>query len=553
MRNRFSRRLLVPMVSVAVAAGLVVAVALSALGVSKLSRRDKARLDSLSMLWRQSDDLAARFKSRVDSQRMQISRDYGMSLADQYSAYKRLYKETHLFTLSCALEFSGRMVDIARVMGDKARLVEAKSCYGYSLARGGFFIEAMDTLATISVGDGAGVPDSVLAAYYINYGRVCHDLAAYDNSPEFSAKHRASGNGYLRKAMTHASDSSTVHYLKGKILLAQNRNREALVEYRKALSLCGPADSERRSMYLSTLAMLEGWLGNSRESLGYYMEAMNNDLVGCIMETNSPGNLAELLFDKFGDTNYSSLCLNVAMRCASFYGSRYRINLMGAYMPFILYQKQQLLESRRNILFVSSLLLSLLAVVLVFLLLANRRKSRLLETSGRQLREANDFLGTANQKLDEATRVKNKYLGHYMDKGSELVNQINDFALLAEQKLRLRQLKSLQELISNFQKSHDKKTERADFDATFISVFPTFVEEFNRLMTPAGVQECACGNTLTPILRIYALVRLGIDDSYKIAKVLSYTYNTVYNYRMRTRGKAKSPDTFEEDVMRLGI
>lgn len=527
--------------------------ALPAIGATKLSNRDKARLDSLLVLWRQSDTLAARFKSRVDSQRVQISKSYDLTLAEQYSAYRRLYNESHLFTLSCAFEFSRRMMDIAVRMGDKARLIEAKSCYGYSLARGGFFTEAMDTLATIDVGDGANVPDSVLATYYINYGRVYHDLAAYDNNPDFSAKYREMGNDYLRKAIPHAKDSSVIHYLKGKILLAGNHNEEARKEYQKALVQCSHADSERRSIYLSTLAMLDGWIGSYHESLDYYIEALGNDIASCIMETNSPGNLAELLFDKFGDTNYSSVCLNVAMYCASFYGSRYRINLMGEYMPFILHQKQQILESRRNILLVSSLLLSLFAVVLVFLLLANRRKSRLLETSGRQLREANDFLGTANKKLDEATRVKNKYLGHYMDKESELVNQINDFALLAEQKLRLKQLKSLQELINNFQKSHDKKTERADFDATFISVFPTFVEEFNKLMTPAGVQECANGNTLTPILRIFALVRLGIDDSYKIAKVLSYTYNTVYNYRMRTRGKAKSPDTFEEDVMRIGI
>lgn len=270
------------------------------------------------------------------------------------------------------------------------------------------------------------------------------------------------------------------------------------------------------------------------------------------METNSAGNLAELLFDKFDDTDYSSACLNIAMYCASFYGSRYRINLMATYMPLIMHQKQIVLESRRNILLVSSSLLLVLAAVLVSLLYKNRFKSRLLEESGRQLKEANNFLSTANKQLDEATRVKNKYLGHYMDKGSELVNQINDFALLAEQKLRLKQYRALQDLINDFQKAHDKKSERTDFDATFISVFPTFVEEFNNLMTPSGVQECN-DNTLTPILRIYALVRLGINDSYEIAKVLSYTYNTVYNYRMRTRGKAKSPDTFEKDVMGIGI
>lgn len=530
----------------------IMTVVMSTHNVSKLTSNDKKRLDTLVALWERNDTIVAKFKYRVDSLRMQISKNYDASLAEQYSAYKRLYNESHLFTLANSFEFSRQMMAIATKMNDEAKIIEAKSCYGYSLARGGFFTEAMDTLASIHISDEPAIPDSILATYYINYGRAYHDLAAYDNKPEFSDRYREIGNEYLRKAIPYTNDSSVVHYLKGKILLVENKHAEAREEYNKALSLCSPNDYERRSMYLSTLAMLNDWLGNHREGMGYYIEAMNNDMSSCIMETNSAGNLGELLFSSFEDTNYSSFCMNVATYCASFYGSRYRINLMGAYLPYIMHQKQMVLESRRNILLATSLLLFVLAAVLISLLHKNRFKSQLLEESGRQLKEANSFLSTANKQLDEATRVKNKYLGHYMDKGSELVNQINDFALLAEQKLRLKQFKSLQELISDFQKAHDKKSERTDFDTTFMSVFPTFVEEFNNLMTPSGVQECN-GSSLTPILRIYALVRLGINDSYEIAKVLSYTYNTVYNYRMRTRSKAKSPDTFEKDVMGIGI
>lgn len=552
MKYRFSKRFPLILVSIVVVAILIMTVVMSTHNASKLTSNDKERLDTLAVLWERNDTIVSKFKFRVDSMRMQISRDYDAPLAEQYAAYKRLYNETHLFTLANSFEFSRQMMAIAGKMKDESKMIEAKSCYGYSLARGGFFTEAMDTLASIHIADESAIPDSILSTYFINYGRVYHDLAAYDNKPEFSDKYREVGNQYLSRAIPYTSDPSVVHYLKGKILLVEDKHAEAREEYNKALSLCSPNDYERRSMYLSTLAMLNDWLGNHREGMKYYIEAMSNDMNNCIMETNSAGNLAELLFDKFDDTDYSSACLNIAMYCASFYGSRYRINLMATYMPLIMHQKQIVLESRRNILLVSSSLLLVLAAVLVSLLYKNRFKSRLLEESGRQLKEANNFLSTANKQLDEATRVKNKYLGHYMDKGSELVNQINDFALLAEQKLRLKQYRALQDLINDFQKAHDKKSERTDFDATFISVFPTFVEEFNNLMTPSGVQECN-DNTLTPILRIYALVRLGINDSYEIAKVLSYTYNTVYNYRMRTRGKAKSPDTFEKDVMGIGI
>ena len=72
-------------------------------------------------------------------------------------------------------------------------------------------------------------------------------------------------------------------------------------------------------------------------------------------------------------------------------------------------------------------------------------------------------------------------------------------------------------------------------------------------MTPEGRQEGKKPGSLTPALRIFALIRLGITDNNQIARVLDYSFNTVYNYRVRIRNKAKNPATFEQDVTALCI
>lgn len=140
-----------------------------------------------------------------------------------------------------------------------------------------------------------------------------------------------------------------------------------------------------------------------------------------------------------------------------------------------------------------------------------------------------------------------------MDKASEMTNQANDFALLALQKIKLKQYDAAAGLIEKFQHTRDKKQMMDDFDSTFISVFPTFVEGFNLLMTPEGHQEGKKPGALTPALRIFALIRLGITDNNQIARVLDYSFNTVYNYRVRIRNKAKNPASFEHDVTALCI
>ena len=57
---------------------------------------------------------------------------------------------------------------------------------------------------------------------------------------------------------------------------------------------------------------------------------------------------------------------------------------------------------------------------------------------------------------------------------------------------------------------------------------------------------------LTPELRIFALIKLGITDSSRIASLLHYSANTIYNYRAKTKKKARaSKDDFEDAVREI--
>lgn len=91
------------------------------------------------------------------------------------------------------------------------------------------------------------------------------------------------------------------------------------------------------------------------------------------------------------------------------------------------------------------------------------------------------------------------------------------------------------------------------FDTIFLNLYPSFVEEFNSLLTDEEKSEPKNGEKLNTELRIFALIRLGITDSVKIASFLRYSLSTIYNYRTRARNRAAVPRVeFEEMVMKIG-
>ena len=121
-----------------------------------------------------------------------------------------------------------------------------------------------------------------------------------------------------------------------------------------------------------------------------------------------------------------------------------------------------------------------------------------------------------------------------------------------EQKLRKAQYDQVQKAIRELQKNFSKKEQLDRFDELFMSMFPSFIVDFNALLLSEHRKQEG-ESLLTPSMRIFALIRLGITSNQQIARVLNYSYNTILNYRTRVRGMAIYPDTFEQDVLKIGL
>ena len=200
------------------------------------------------------------------------------------------------------------------------------------------------------------------------------------------------------------------------------------------------------------------------------------------------------------------------------------------------YQQQALKQQRRvsNLLIVIGSVCVLLLVLLFFI--------------GYQ----NVQLASVKQKLSDANLTKEGYMGVFIESYSNHLARMNSFRLKSVKILKTGNLPEIEAFVDRALNMTDDQEElHRKFDVAILSIFPTFIEEYNRLMK---VPEHNSGKgKLTIEQRIAAFIRLGIDESDKIALFLRYSIRTVYNYRSQMRTKAKDPKGFEKEITQIGL
>lgn len=157
--------------------------------------------------------------------------------------------------------------------------------------------------------------------------------------------------------------------------------------------------------------------------------------------------------------------------------------------------------------------------------------------------------------LDESNRVKEKYIGLFLRQCSSYIDRMDSMRVDTLSMLKAKRYADLLQTVKNHNFRDRERDELLEiFDSTFIGLFPTFVDEFNMLLRPDCRIVPDDMSRLTTGIRIFALIRLGIDDSSKIAEFLHFSVNTIYNYRAKIKnGAAVSRDEFEDYVRAIGL
>lgn len=227
--------------------------------------------------------------------------------------------------------------------------------------------------------------------------------------------------------------------------------------------------------------------------------------------------------------------------------------------------QEQKMQQRVSIEIISLLVLFLLALAAIWRIWKQMKKTseahRETKEANNQLKRLNAELVDFNKRLTEAnhaiaenSKIKEEYIAKFMDQRSLYIEKIDAYRKSLNKLLSAGKIDDLKKVLKSTDLMDDElKAFYRNFDATFLKLFPTFVTDFNKLLISEGQIVLKKEGQLNTELRVFALIRLGITDSVKIAQFLRYSVTTIYNYRTKTRNKALgNRNELEKRVMEIG-
>ena len=188
-----------------------------------------------------------------------------------------------------------------------------------------------------------------------------------------------------------------------------------------------------------------------------------------------------------------------------------------------------------------------------------RDSNKALKDSNNELQDSNDELNGSNKSLRDAndelenTNAKRELMVNaFIMLCYQYIERLDNQRKLVIRKIKANQQKELLSILSSSKRSTEENQNfLSQFDKIFLSLYPSFVKELNTLLMPEAQIQLTKDNELTPSLRVAALVRLGVTESPKIAGILSYSLQTIYNYRSTLKNSAIDKEHFEENLQKL--
>lgn len=356
--------------------------------------------------------------------------------------------------------------------------------------------------------------------------------------------------------------------------------RESIPLVKKVVSTSAFA-SRKEAMDAWVLSHLYKKIGDTENAFKYLILSAIADVRICNKEIASLEEVSSIVY-KSGDLNRANDYITYCLQCANDYNSRVRVGRLADLQYHI--AEALSLKSNEQAKRIESYIY-ILIIILVVLVAAvcyiyrqfksiKKKKIILNETNAelnRKVKELQDTrmeLKDVNARLEALVREtqqsasellvansnKERYIADIFSICSNYISKLDDFRRDIYRKIMAHQFEEVKELTKSPELSHGEIKELySNFDQIFLRVYPNFVEDFNSLLRPEERITIRKGELLNTELRIYAFVRLGINDSVKISKFLHCSVQTVYNTRQRVRNKSDIPnENFATAVRALG-
>ena len=308
----------------------------------------------------------------------------------------------------------------------------------------------------------------------------------------------------------------------------------------------------RTTSFMRAESPLKSALGDVENRIYWLAQTAILDLKTAVREYAALQRLARLLYEQ-GDLERAYRYLNCSMEDAVACNARLRFLEVTEFYPII--DRAYVAKENRERLMMHRMLLlvSVLAVMLIVLLSWLWIWMRKLSAMRKELYTANRELQVVNDQLEQTGKIKEVYIVRYLERCVSYLEKLEHYRRLLEKLAMASKIDELFKMIRSEQFLRDERKKfYAEFDKSFLDLFPNFVEDFNLLLVEDGRIYPKPHELLNTELRIFALIRLGVTDTTQIAHFLGYSLATVYSYRSKMRNRAKGDkDHFEQDVMKL--
>lgn len=480
-------------------------------------------------------------------------------LHKKYAIEKELFAGYQSFVVDSALLYAQKKLSLAQRLNDAEELSYSYLDVASMLIKGGNYKEANEVLQRLNVRNAS----SNLRNYYYT---VNQDLYTTLQTVSLTANERKLYNEksslYKDSILSLKLDPSV--WVVTNRMMDKHRYKDALQILLKEYPTLNVDD--RRMAYVAySISDIYRLMGNREKEKQYLIVSAIADIKSAVKEYISLRRLATLLYED-GDIERSYLYMKRALEDAIYCNARLRVIEVSDIMPIINKAYEDKTQREKHVTLLALVSISVLSLMLIGLVFLLRRQMKKLSVTQRALRDknaelyklndvlskTNDALSESNDSLSEASRIKDMYIAQFM---TECSTYIDKMELYRKQLRKVATTGSKTELLDLLKSPTfiEKEVDAffATFDATFLSLFPNFVHDFNQLLLPESQVVNKKDKRLNTELRICALIRLGISDNERLAAFLRCSKATIYSYRSRTRLKSLQPDLFEEQLMNL--
>jgi len=510
-------------------------------------------LNKLNAVLADKDVYVKQKTNRIDELGKQLSQ--ANDLDKKYNIYQQLYNEYKNFSYDSAYNYAKKLQETAAKLNDPNRMAFAKMELGFTLISSGMFKETLETLNSINL-QYLSTDDKV--EYYFLKARSYFDLSDFDRNVDYSAMYNPKGIQFIDSALSLASPGTYNYYaLRGLQALRKADNTGAVKDYTALLKLKNLTPNQF-AISACSLSYIYEVLGEQDKSTQLLIQAAIADLQSATKETVAIYKLADFLYKK-GDLNSAFVYIKQAMDDATFYGARHRQVAISSILPIIEAQRISTIEQQRKSLIIYASIITVLVLFVVmfaFIIFRQLKKLRiadnLIKEANVSLQESNVALEALNRNLSTANKIKNEYIGYYFNINSIYIDKLESFQKSLDKKLSSKRYEDAQAAIKSLNLENERHQLFHTFDKVFLSLFPDFIEKFEALFHKDDKIAIADGQLLSTEHRIFALIRMGIHDNDRIAKLLGYSVNTIYSYKNRIKNKSFiANDEFEDHIMAI--